>query len=318
MPKVSVIVPVYNTEKYLEKCLMSLAKQSLQDIEIIVVNDGSTDGSQNIIESFIKKYPDKFILVNKKNGGLSDARNYGMQYAKGEFLSFVDSDDYIDDSCLEEMYKKAKENNLELIECDFIWEFPEKSKIDIGREYKTKEDYFIFGRVLACNKLFKTDIIKQNDLKFPNGMRYEDIEFFYKYISFIKKSGIVQKPFYHYVQRDSSIINVQNEKTEDIFKVLQNVVDFYKERGLFETNFENLEYLYIRLLLGSSFLRMVRIPDKKTRNRLLDKTICTLYGTFPNWRKNRFLKVKSKKNIYYKTVNKFTYKIYKEIFRIIK
>lgn len=318
MPKVSVIVPVYNTEKYLEKCLMSIAKQSLQDIEIIVVNDGSTDGSQNIIESFIKKYPDKFILLNKKNGGLSDARNYGMQYAKGEFLSFVDSDDYIDDSCLEEMYKKAKENDLELIECDFVWEFPEKSKIDNGREYKTKEDYFIFGRVLACNKLFKTDTIKKNDLKFPNSMRYEDIEFFYKYISFIKKSGIVQKPFYHYVQRDSSIINVQNEKTEDIFIVLQNVVDFYKERGLFETNFENLEYLYIRLLLGSSFLRMVRIPDKKTRNRLLDKTICTLYSTFPNWRKNRFLKIKSKKNIYYKTVNKFTYKIYKEIFRIIK
>ena len=95
MPKVSVIVPFYNVEGYIEKCLDTLVNQTLEDIEIIIVNDGSTDNSKEIIEKYKKQYNDKIIYLEKQNGGLSDARNYGIPYAKGEYIAFLDSDDYV-------------------------------------------------------------------------------------------------------------------------------------------------------------------------------------------------------------------------------
>ena len=105
--KVSVIVPVYNVENYLEKCLTSLVNQTLKDIEIIVVNDGSTDNSQKIIDRYEKKYSNVKAYV-KKNGGVSDARNYGINKAKGKYIAFVDGDDYVDEMMYEKMYKKAE------------------------------------------------------------------------------------------------------------------------------------------------------------------------------------------------------------------
>ena len=96
MVKVSIIIPVYNVEKYISKCLDTLVNQTLEEIELIVVNDGSTDESENIIMKYKEKYPDKILYLKKNNGGLSDARNYGVNYAKGEFIAFLDSDDYVE------------------------------------------------------------------------------------------------------------------------------------------------------------------------------------------------------------------------------
>lgn len=119
MKKVSVIVPVYNVEKYLERCLNSLVNQTLQDIQIIVVNDGSPDNSQEIIDRFEKEYPDKLKGYIKENGGLSDARNYGMQFVEGEYVAFVDSDDYVDETMYEKLYNKAIEEDSELVVCGY-------------------------------------------------------------------------------------------------------------------------------------------------------------------------------------------------------
>ena len=117
MVKVSVIVPVYNVYDYLGKCLDSLVNQTLKDIEIIVVNDGSPDNSEEIIDIYKKKY--KCIKAYKKeNGGLSDARNYGIKRAQGEYIAFIDSDDYVDTQMLEKMYQKAKKDNLDIVVCD--------------------------------------------------------------------------------------------------------------------------------------------------------------------------------------------------------
>ena len=117
MIKVSVIVPVYNVENYLVKCLDSLVHQTLKDIEIIVVNDGSPDNSQNIIDTYVKKYPKKIKAFSKKNGGQGSARNYGLKYAKGEYIAFVDSDDYVDLDMFFKMYNKAKEDNSDIVIC---------------------------------------------------------------------------------------------------------------------------------------------------------------------------------------------------------
>lgn len=316
MAKVSVIVPVYNTENYIEKCLISLANQTLDDIEIIVVNDGSTDNSEEVIKKFIEEFTDKIKYYKKENGGLSDARNFGLNYASGEYIGFVDSDDYIDLSMYEKMYDLAKKENSDIVECDFIWVYPDKTKIDTGIEYNQKEDFFTNSRVMACNKIIKKEVIK--DIKFPKGLRYEDVEFFYKILPNVNKISVLKEHLYYYIQREASISNLQNERTAEIFTILNNILEFYKENKIYEKYKCELEYMYIRFLLGSSFLRIVKIKDKKVRKELLQKTINILYEKFPNWKNNKILKTtKSKKNLYYKTVNRVTFKFYCFIFSII-
>ena len=133
MPKVSVIVPFYNVEDYIEKCIKSLLNQTLDDLEIILVNDGSKDNSESIAKKYLNEYPKKIIYLEKENGGLGDARNYGIPYAKGEYIAFIDSDDYVEKDMYEQMLKKAEEEQSDMVECDFWWEYSEENKKeDIG------------------------------------------------------------------------------------------------------------------------------------------------------------------------------------------
>lgn len=318
MPKVSVIVPIYNVEKYLEKCINSLLSQTLEDIQIILVNDGSKDNSGNIAKECEKNNKNRIIYVEKENGGLSDARNYGLKYATGDFIAFLDSDDYIEKNAYEEMYNKAIEENADYVECDFIWEFPNKIRVDKQYPYKNKKEMLSFVRVVAWNKLIKRQLITDNNLEFPKGLRYEDVEFTYKLIPFVNKFAYVNKPFIHYVQREGSIANVQNERTAEIFTVLDNVIEFYKKNNIYEKYRDELEYNYARYLLCSSLKRMCKIKDKSIREKLLTESWERLNSNFPNWKENVILKtVNIGKNKYMRTVNKSTYKIYSKILEII-
>ena len=318
MPKVSVIVPIYNVEKYLEKCINSLLSQTLEDIQIILVNDGSKDNSGNIAKEYEQNNKERVIYVEKENGGLSDARNYGLKYATGDFIAFLDSDDYIEKNAYEEMYNKAIEENADYVECDFIWEFPNKIRVDKQYPYKNKKEMLSFVRVVAWNKLIKRQLITDNNLEFPKGLRYEDVEFTYKLIPFINKFTYVDKPFIHYVQREGSIANVQNERTAEIFTVLDNVIEFYKKNNIYEKYRDELEYNYARYLLCSSLKRMCKIKDKTIREKLLTESWERLNLNFPNWKENVILKtVNIGKNKYMRTVNKSTYKIYSKILEII-
>ena len=318
MPKVSVIVPIYNVEKYLEKCINSLLSQTLEDIQIILVNDGSKDNSGNIAKEYEKNNKNRVIYVEKENGGLSDARNYGLKYATSDFIAFLDSDDYIEKNAYEEMYNKAIEENADYVECDFIWEFPNKIRVDKQYPYKNKKEMLSFVRVVAWNKLIKRQLITDNNLEFPKGLRYEDVEFTYKLIPFVNKFAYVDKPFIHYVQREGSIANVQNERTAEIFTVLDNVIEFYKKNNIYEKYRDELEYNYARYLLCSSLKRMCKIKDKTIRKKLLTENWERLNSNFPNWKKNVILKtVNTGKNKYMRTINKTTYKIFTSIFVLI-
>ncbi len=316
MPKVSIIVPFYNVERYIEKCLETLVNQTLEDIEIILVNDGSKDKSIEIVNKFLEKYPEKLVYFEKENGGLSDARNYAIPYAKGEYIAFLDSDDYVEKDMYEKMYQLAKEENSDMVECDFYWEYPEKTKIDTGAIYNGKKEMLEKVRVVAWNKLIKREILEKAKIEFPKGYRYEDVEFTYKLIPYLEKVSFLKKPCIHYIQRENSISNSQNERTKEIFDVLDHVIRYYKEKGIYDEYKEEIEYIYTRYLLCSSLLRMVKIEDKKIREELLNKTWINLNEKFPNWKKNKILrKNKSGKDFYMKTINKVTYKIYCKIFR---
>ena len=310
MPKVSVIVPVYNVEQYLSRCLTSLINQTLEDIEIIVVNDGSTDGSERIIKEY-KRNNSKIIAVNKENGGLSSARNFGLYYATGEYFAFLDSDDYVYRNIYKKMYEKAKATNSDYVECDFIWKYEKNEKIDTGYRYKNKKEMFQTGRVVAWNKLIKREIIENNELKFPVGLYYEDVEFFYKLIPHINKFSFIEEPLVYYVQRESSIVNKQDHRTRHIFIALEHVMNYYIKLGLYDEYKDEIEYTYTRLLLCSSLKRISDIEDEVTKLLIYNETWHNLNKKFPDWKKNPILKKdNSPKGIYMKLMNKFTYKIF--------
>lgn len=321
MPKVSIIVPIYNVEMYIEKCLETLVNQTLKDIEIILVNDGSKDGSAEIAKKYLEKYPEKIVYLEKENGGLSDSRNYGLPHAKGEYIAFLDSDDYVEKNMYEEMYKLAKKENSDMVQCNFYWEYPDKNKKEIAevKEYTGKKEMLERTRVEAWNKLIKREILVKNpEIRFPKGLRYEDVEFTYKLVPYVEKVSILNKPFIHYIQRKNSISNTQNERTKEIFDVLDNVIKYYKEKNLYEEYEEQLEYVYVKTVFCRSLLRMVKIQDKNIKSQLLKRTWENVNIKFPEWKKNPILKNnKSLKDIYLKTINKTTYKIYCKILSLI-
>lgn len=318
MPKVSVIVPFYNVEGYIEKCLETLVNQTLKEIEIILVNDGSKDRSINIVEKFLQRYPEKIVYLEKENGGLSDARNFGIPHAKGEYVAFLDSDDYVEKDMYENMYELAKRENSDMVECNFYWEYPDKKKEDIGKEYQVNNEMLEKVRVVAWNKLIRREIIQDANIQFPKGYRYEDVEFTYKLIPFIKKVSFCKKPLVHYVQREGSISNLQNERNIEIFDVLEHVIEFYKENNIYNKYAQEIEYVYIRYAFCSSLLRIVKIQDEELKDKLLAETWERVNKNFPNWKQNTILKKnKTPKNIYLRTINRMTYELYSLILSLI-
>ncbi len=166
MTKISVIVPVYNVEAYLPKCISSLVKQTFTDFEVILVNDGSTDSSAELCESYADQYPLLIKSYTKPNGGLSDARNFGMQYATGQYVMFLDSDDHLAPNALTNMYALTNEGNKKIVECDFYWEYPDKKIKDQAPKYVSLKDYMIRGRVVAWNKLYLRTWLLDTKVKF--------------------------------------------------------------------------------------------------------------------------------------------------------
>ena len=275
MPKVSVIVPIYNVENYIEKCLETLVNQTLEDIEIILVNDGSKDNSEVIVKRFLKNYPEKIVYLEKENGGLSDARNYGIPYAKGEYVAFLDSDDYVEKDMYEKMYTLAKKENSDMVQCNFYWEYIEEQKRKLGdlEEYQNKKEMIVKGRVEAWNKLIRREVLENPDIRFPKGLRYEDVEFTYKLAPYLEKVSFIDKPFIHYIQRQNSISNSQNERTAEIFDILDNVIKYYKEKNIYEEYKNELEYIYVKTVFCRSLLRMTKIEDVEVRRKIIRKNM---------------------------------------------
>lgn len=303
-PKVSVIVPVYNVEKYIDRCLHSLVNQTLQELEIIVVNDGSPDNSEEIIKKYYAEHKDKVIYLKKENGGLSDARNYGMRYASGEYLAFLDADDYIELNAFEEMYRASNQGTKKIVECDFLFEWPGKTKVDSTGVYKDIKDYLIRGRVVAWNKLYKREWINETKVLFPRGLLFEDVSFFFSIVptlSSVEEVGKINKAFVHYVQRDGSISQAEVERAVEICNEYKIAIQYLKENKLFELYKDEIEYRFSKqALLRFTLTKILKEKNKENRKRLLETMWNSVNDEFPNWKRNKYLKDLNIKNIYLK------------------
>jgi glycosyltransferase involved in cell wall biosynthesis len=315
MIKVSIIVPVYNIENYLEKCLDSLINQTLSDIQIIIINDGSNDNSDNIIKKY--NYDNRIKYIKKENGGLSDARNTGLQYVDGEYIGFVDGDDYVDVTMFEKMYTVAKNINADMVGCDYYQVFENDLILKTANIYNLR-NLMVTAISSACNKIIKYEILNKSKILFPVHLQYEDVEFFYKLIPHLTQVGYVKEPLYYYVQRLNSICHTYNERVLDIFCVLDNILEYYKEKDLYNKYEKQLEYIYTRELLGGTYFRINKIKDKNIKKIYLYNNYQKLKYNFPNWKKNIYLKnINSLLNIFIKSQNRFTYSLYSKILNLL-
>lgn len=272
--KVSVIVPVYNVEEYLEKCLNSLVQQTLQDMEILVVDDGSKDRSSEIARRFEQAYPEKVKIFTKENGGLSSARNLAMEHARGEYLGFVDSDDWVDLNMYQEMYDTAIREGADIVVCDVDKHFPTHV---VHYTAQPPEEWFK-GAPAVWSKLYKRSMVGTD--RFLPGRWYEDLEFTTKQFMKTDRIAVNHGVSYHYFSRESSIMQNNNSlKNLDIIAVLESVEAFAKESGYEEKYRSVLEYLYLDHILVAAVNRvqMQTAPEKKEVIRQLRQTVTGKY-----------------------------------------
>ncbi len=297
MPKVSIVVPVYNVEKYLSKCLDTLVNQTLDDYEIIVVNDGSPDNSQSIIDTYAAKYPDKIKAYQKKNGGLSDARNFGMEKATGDFIGFVDSDDFVSLEMFEKLYNKAVSTESDVVVCSHYAvklnhknEIKKSITLKIRNAYKyghsifDSPDILAYARSFAWNKLYKKEIIE--GYRFPVGQLYEDSAVVYNILSEAKKIEAVNEPLYYYVvDRAGAITGAVDNRIFDVFKSCTSIIEHYKKIEKFEDLKQQLEFLCI-IHLRARFTALRKRGSLKLKLKYVDKAFDFLEKYFPDWQNN--------------------------------
>ena len=299
MAKVSVIVPVYNVEKYLEKCLDSLVNQTLKDIEIIIVNDGSPDNSQEIIDKYVKKYSN-IKAYQKENGGLSDARNYGIKLATGDYIAFLDSDDYVRTDMYKKMYEKAVGGNFDMVVCDINYIF--ENSDEVQRAYSNlKTDTTDIKKVMlniypaAWNKIFKRKLF-QTGIEFKKGVWFEDVEFIYRMLPHVKTIGVIHESFNQYLQREGSITKSIDKRIYHYIDNWNGIVKYYQENNFYDKYYNELEYSYVRYLYAT-FIKQASKYDYEEYQKAVDKAIENVKNNFPKYRKNKYF-YQSIKGIY--------------------
>lgn len=272
--KVSVIIPVYNVEKYLKQCLDSVINQTLKEIEIICVNDGSTDNSYQILKEYAQK--DKRIkIINKENGGLGAARNTGMEYATGEYIGFVDSDDWVELNTYEQFYRNAKTQNSDIVMCpihvydditgELKYDNPyftleclnEDFDNSLFNHLKTKDFLFKIS-VTSPNKIYKKEYLNEINAKFPEGLIFEDNPFFYETYLKAKNVSLIRDFLYFYrINRKDSIILKSDKNYFDLIKIHDLCTKIFIETG----NFDQYKFDLLDYTINNLFYRCSQINE---------------------------------------------------------
>lgn len=285
--KLSVIVPVYNVEKYIVNCVESLLNQTFNDFEILIVNDGTKDKSIELIQPYCEKYPLRIKVLNKQNGGLSDARNYGIKHSSGEYLAFIDSDDTVHPDMFEKMMERILLDQSDICACDMEYVYEDGRRNRASGEWNLSDNKYsvVLTNNSACNKLFKRSLF--DTIEFPLGKWYEDLATI-PIISFqSERLSYVSEVYYYYFQREGSIAHLKNEKMFDIYWAIENI------RKNINSNDDAWLNVYHELLIehglfltGLRIKKISKFVDRVMFNRM---NIEYLETVFPNWYKSSLL-----------------------------
>lgn len=273
--KVSLIIPVYNVRDYLRKCLDSVAAQTYRDLEVVIVNDGSTDDSLEIVLEYTAKHPN-FQCYTIENRGLGGARNYGMEHASGEYILFLDSDDYIAADTVEVLVNAAQENGSDIVVCNCC-DVREDGSVLLAYKnvYKNattslaKEPEILLNRACAWGKLYKRDLLQ--GFSYVSRVWYEDMRLTPKLYLHAQRITYVEDSLFYYVQRAGSIMNNLNySRNLEVIDAFEDLLGYFREQGAYETYKDILEFLVIDHVAVSAIGR-VALGKGKQRNEVLAK-----------------------------------------------
>ena len=285
MNTISIIVAIYNVEDYLDKCLKSIKYQTFSNYVCYCVNDGSTDGSESIINRYLDD--PRFIILDKSNGGLSDARNYGLKYVDTEYVMFVDGDDYLEKNLLQEAMNRLNDSNADLFVFGYNQAYLSNNKIeriDLNIEngiysLKEKRELLAFTPNAAWNKIYKTSLFKNNNIEYPFGYRHQDLGTTGKLLLKANKIEYYSEPLYNYIiDRPNNITSQVDNKLYHIIDMCKEIIDYYKKENIFNEYKQELEYL-VKANCIQSLRKAMNIKDKKFVYKFIDD-IFELFDTY--------------------------------------
>lgn len=290
MDKVSVIVPIYNVERYLKRCIESLIIQNYQNLEIILVDDASTDNSAAIAKAYELQYPEKIVFVQRKiNGGSSASRNTGLSIAKGEWIAFVDSDDWVARDFISSMYEIAIKDNANIVMCGVYYYYSDRYFFEIDPFYglttcSTHKEKIALCRAYSTARLYNRTFWDKTGIQFPeNIFRCEDIATIIPLLTYTSSISIIRKPYYYYYQREGSLSNSNTKgQTFDFYYAAIRRMNELAEKG-FEME---LEFRAISELMYGMVMIMIRAEaDRKEIVNHIDR----FSAIYPNWEKNKYM-----------------------------
>lgn len=293
--KISIIVPVYKVEQYLRQCMDSLVNQTLKEIEIIAVNDGSPDNCLTILEEYEERYPEKVKVFSIENQGVSHARNFGFSKASGEYVLFVDSDDFLELEACEKLYRQADGHGNDLVLFGRYNqrgdEAAEKMNLPRINDFVLREHKEEMAGLspFPWDKLIKRELFQQTG-GFPEGIRFEDLPVAHMLAVSAERIGVIRECFYHY-RVQAGFLNTLTEHTLDIVTGLKILVDFLRERNLYEEYRQEAEYICVRHCCYR-FINLRRFTEKgrlQLQLRLVDSVYEFLEKEFPDWRENPYV-----------------------------
>lgn len=299
MIKLSIVIPVYNVENYLAKCLDSVVYPDLGGYEVIVVNDGSTDGSGAVAAGYAARFPALIRLIEQKNGGLGAARNTGLEAARGEFVFFLDSDDWLREGAVPEMLEKLEEDfdicifgMLSVTEAgvvlDDIRSCPKEGPVAL-------KDFpgLLLCPPSGCNKICRRSLFMDSGLRFPARVWYEDLRTMPKLYLMTDRIVADSRQWYVYLQRAGSIINSANlQRNWELVEAIEDLSQYYKDKGVYETYRDEFTYIafYNQFLVAP-----VRLCLADPKNPVLDQLVDNFLANYPDFRQNPYVKDAPKK-----------------------
>lgn len=280
--KISVVVACYNVEKFVKECIESLKSQTYSNIEVLLIDDGSKDGTKNIIKSVISGDP-RFQYYYQKNSGVSSARNLGLKYATGEYITFLDSDDYVEPTFLEKLYQSIQTNNSDFAICSIKRVYPKKNTYHHIQE----EDVYLAKLPAMWNKLCRIELLKKNNIFFPENIWYEDLAVGTEVFLSAKKFSIVDEFLHNYRQQEGSLIRRSDNRIFDIYKTIEIIEDYAQKKKIQKKYHYNLEFINIyHILIGTTY----RASFHECFSKDMVEAICQrVEKKYPNWFKNPYL-----------------------------
>lgn len=309
MSKVSIVLPIYDVESFIGSCLSTLVNQTYTNLEIICVIDGSLDNSIDVCRAYQEKYPNMISIYEKENGGLSDARNYGYLKATGEYVIFIDSDDYVNHDYIQLLTEALDNSDADMAfsDVDLVYPTYKRELLLVDRYMKMNQnDIFVALYPSAWNKLYRKEFLDKHHFTFKKGLKYEDVNFLYKVLLHKPQIVFVENAIYYYRQRQNSMIKVVDSSVDDMLFGLEDILDYAKAHDLYQEYYVELEYVCINYALATYMKLSSKLQNSAMRKQNIEKAFTLLETHFAGYKNNVYLQRKSNRNLYLKHVSRLT------------